>query len=736
LSTNENIIEKLKYIGLDLNNIPDFLTDFEGINYQPVRNYNEKNYKVYKYIDIEDIEIFLTPTNRLNDISIKYSKAIPICAYLNPNNEENIEKHTQFLKMLQKVEIEEIENLEREQEAFREKNPYKVKYRKDYLWQIYYSEATDKYFMLVPMEDEEYEALFYILKKQLSGKNEKIYVPICYSNYSNEYLYFSEIVDIENELWFFTKKWPEIYEVYDKEGNMSLHIVGTIYVHNAISSYYKIDLKSKEEANKFYKLLKAIFVLQTEVLHYYNFNIKLNKKGDITFNEGNREIVYDNLKDYIKEKYLITAEKNVKKAEERMILERDIQELKEVSKKLDQEYIEKEKQISTFLECKKTFVGKIKYFFKYKKKKALINDIEEIQKENRQTIHYCKREDTKELYTVEELLEISKEFIKEEATVKNLNLDYTALKKRIEMMNKKIENAALYIQEIDKHKKSIFEFWKFTNTEGMQQLTEGLETNTKIKKLKKSFNIDTDFEEIAMQIDTTQRSSFSREELDSIFIATTKQVEDLNLILNKQTIPEEHLENLKEELKLQNPSDSFDIFGSIIDSSNQIKTLGNSKHREIERNKFSILRITSKTTIEEYISRVNEILDNLTNILSKTNFNLELPVYAIADTLPEGLSVFHLKPEGLTYGLMQNEINLYKLNLKEITNCIGLTNIIYYDNTNKTLPLGMNLSDGILINTQKLNLTLKGNDSEHIIIDDKKEGSVKNIKVNIFEYEA
>jgi len=42
LDTNENVVDKLKYIGLDLNNIPDFLTTFEALNYQPVRNYSEK----------------------------------------------------------------------------------------------------------------------------------------------------------------------------------------------------------------------------------------------------------------------------------------------------------------------------------------------------------------------------------------------------------------------------------------------------------------------------------------------------------------------------------------------------------------------------------------------------------------------------------------------------------------------------------------------------------------------
>ena len=32
------------------------------------------------------------------------------------------------------------------------------------------------------------------------------------------------------------------------------------------------------------------------------------------------------------------------------------------------EYLAKEKQISTFLECKKSFFGKFKYYFKYSKK--------------------------------------------------------------------------------------------------------------------------------------------------------------------------------------------------------------------------------------------------------------------------------------------------------------------------------------------------------------------------------
>ena len=53
---------------------------------------------MYKYVDINDIEIFLTPTHRLADYTEKYAKALPIGAYLNVDTEEDIERNLLFLK--------------------------------------------------------------------------------------------------------------------------------------------------------------------------------------------------------------------------------------------------------------------------------------------------------------------------------------------------------------------------------------------------------------------------------------------------------------------------------------------------------------------------------------------------------------------------------------------------------------------------------------------------------------
>ena len=69
--TNE-IQEKLKFLKLDLNNVPDVLLEPIDAEMKPARNYEEKKYKVYKYVPVSKIKILLTKANRLNTIQEKY----------------------------------------------------------------------------------------------------------------------------------------------------------------------------------------------------------------------------------------------------------------------------------------------------------------------------------------------------------------------------------------------------------------------------------------------------------------------------------------------------------------------------------------------------------------------------------------------------------------------------------------------------------------------------------------
>lgn len=76
LINNKNIIDKLKYIGLNLEkDIPESINNFKILDYRPSKYNDEHIYKVYKYINVKDIQILLTPTNRLNDITDKYRKS-------------------------------------------------------------------------------------------------------------------------------------------------------------------------------------------------------------------------------------------------------------------------------------------------------------------------------------------------------------------------------------------------------------------------------------------------------------------------------------------------------------------------------------------------------------------------------------------------------------------------------------------------------------------------------------
>ena len=300
----ETIEEKLEYLGLNLEKIPANIKKVESLEFRVPKFYDEKQYRQYRYIPIKDIQILLSPTNRLDPIEEKYKKASPLAEYLDNQKEENLFKHTTFLRMLQQVKIEDIEKIEEEQANLMKKIPFKVKFEGNYLWQIYYSENTDKYFMLVPTEDINYSTFFYLLKKQLEKRRTgKIFVPIRNVGYSKEYLKKSEFEDIVNYLWLFTKDWPLVYEVYDKNEQLSIQIVGETEVYENIKSPYKIKLESKEESNQFYKLIKAMFILQTELPRYFTFKTDIGKTGDIEFYREERKIEYDHIVEWISDEY-------------------------------------------------------------------------------------------------------------------------------------------------------------------------------------------------------------------------------------------------------------------------------------------------------------------------------------------------------------------------------------------------------------------------------------------------
>ena len=765
VENNDTIKEKLEYLGLDLEKIPKSIKQYKPLEFRIPKFYDEEQYKQYRYVNIKDIEILLSPTNRMDEIEDKYKKASPLADYLDSKSEENILKHTTFLKMLNDFSIEEVEKIEEEQEKLSKKIPFKVKYQNNYLWQIYYSQNSDKYFMIVPTEDSDYSTFFYLLKKKLEKKRTgKIFVPIRNVEYTSEFLRKSEFEDIENYLWLFTKDWPLIYEVYDKSDDLSLYIVGETEVYQKIKSLYRVKLETKEETVEFYKLLKVMFILQTELPHYFNFRTNIGKNGEIEFYLEDKKLQYENISEWLNNEFekgqdkLEEAEDLIKNGNERL------KELKTEIAMQEIEYLSKEKQISTFLECKKTFFGKFKYYFKYSKKKNknkirkedeenLKNvEVEDVNNDDMEELPKKRRRIKKDNYNLEELTQLYKIINEKETELKNIVMDINSLKLKSKNMQKKIENASLYIAEIDSHKKSIFEFWKYSNKDEMSSLPEGEEEEVNIvRKITKTFDYEQDFENFGNTMDKLQRKNLSKDETDSVYILTTNLLPIINKIKINDFQPKD-IDNTLKELKKEaieerdlTEKEEFDIFGGIVQDSTKVSKIKNKKHRELPKDRFSILEVNKNTKQIGFKLALENVISNVKTALTKVEIPEDISVYKIIvdDKIDDRkINVFDINPENEISSNIRNEnnkFNFYKINLKEGTNAIGFTNCIFYDNQNKTLPVGQDLSTKILVDISKLELKVKEKKTFKIVEFENKNDDFSKIEIktiNVFEMDA
>ena len=729
--TNIDLAEKLKFLGLDLENIPEYLKDFKPLNFNISRMNNDKDHRVYRYVPIDQIEILLTPCLRTDNINDKYSKAVPLGRFLNPEGEvEDIERYAKFLKILNSFSITEIENLATVQKSLEKTEPFKVKYAKDHFWQIYYSPATEQYFMMVCTKEETYAEFLYLLKKLIEFKSNKrarvsptVFVPINYMNYSEEFLNRDEIANLENYLWLFTKNWPLVFEVYDKKGSMSLQIVGDTYVYNNVKSTYKVKLTDKDSSIKFYKLLKALFILETEVKNYFKFETKIDSKNGLELYYKETRIIYDNLADFIEKEYKIAKDDIFAQDKDCNELDEELEKVKKLVKEKEEEYLEKQKEISTYLEYRKTFFGKVKYFFKSNKK---IKKEKNEEKDQKKTIKKSENInpdilEEKTYYTIEDLVVIRSTKEKLERKYRTIAQDLKAQQLKLENLTSKVKNAELYIAEIDEHKKSIFEFWKFANKDEKLSLEMGNENLNKkeIKPIKKAFDYEMDFDDLGIEVDRLERIKLSKEEMDSIYIAGTELNTVINNLrsgnMNKVKI-ENALDELKEEFnnnRLYIDTETFDIFGNVDVDNRKIKYIGSRSHRENEKSKFRILNINKKIDVFDFTEKLLSIISYIEGAIPKITSKYDMPLYKVAPiteniednsfgifniNVEEALSDFNDSGEGA--------VNLIKLNFKEKMPLLYYSNIIYYDNVNKTLPEGMDISSKVLIDCKKFDFKL------------------------------
>ena len=143
-----------------------------------------------------------------------------------------------------------------------------------------------------------------------------------------------------------------------------MQVVGEAKIYDKMTSKYRIILQDKKEALVFYKLLKALFILSYDLPNEYKFQVKISENGGLSFYFKNKKIEYNELAQFLKEEAISKIKENDKVKNETKEINADIQDLNKKADEQTFEYMRKEREIVNFLECKKTFMGRLKYFFK------------------------------------------------------------------------------------------------------------------------------------------------------------------------------------------------------------------------------------------------------------------------------------------------------------------------------------------------------------------------------------
>ena len=836
----------LEYIGLDLENIPQKLLEAEPIHFSDFSNSNV--YKVYNYVSVHDLEILITPLDRTAEIRERYKTAKPLSAYLQTDDRKSKEIFNDVLDSASVNEIKKLENLQEKLKNI----PYFVKYDKNYLWQIYYSKEDNKYFMLFPANEGETSVLFYIIKKKLEKEDTKIFVPINKLDYKGNLLTSAQINDIENYIWLFTNEWPNIYEVSGKY----LYVTGHTKVKKLFNTYYRNVFDNKNDAEKFYMLLKALFILTTETNYKYNFEPYVNETGNLELeyvdesyknfeknngknrihtelDENNDNIITTrNLADFVDKQVELQKLRKTDLEEEIVRNEEILKELKEYVKKQNDIYVMQEKQIVMFLDCKKSFFKKISYFFKAKKfvmpkldnkiDKKLEDELgensleDELSKKNEINLNGS--------YTIKELVSAFNSANEVEIKARAVRSDLKALKLKKENYARKIENAKKYIDEIESHKKSIFEFWKFSNKDELPALSEG--ESSESNETKNNANLNKDL--LGAKADSLQRQKLSDEEINALYLfyempnafnhisktylkmksdvsekvekdrcsenkkiitneeknedaieeVTEKSTEKNNLLNNNNELlnKNKELKEILENLKNKTSKRSLD---NLINDYTAVKKINSKEHRENERNEIAILRINENTTVEEFEDRINHFKKSLESAYNKIYAITSMPVYIKKSDAQNEFILGDINPENLINenpsknvkeekevnleneseveiatdleriakkedSILRNNVSrekdktdkqgieIVKIDLGNEEHALYLSNIVFFDNQNKTLPIGMDLSSKVVIKLD--NAKKKFREKKEIYLIEKIDDfEVKNRTIKIFE---
>lgn len=441
--TLENVYFKLKTIYSDRK---------YNIKQEAILENNMK--KVYKYIPISKIDVMVTNHSRNDKIKDKLRDAMPIIKYIYSKEFKDFDKVRleYLLKDYDNQKYREIDNL---QKQLLEKEPFKITYEEDIFYEIYYMKEENRYILLICTEDIVFKEIQYILQKKaeyyISRKEEYIYSGIVNLEYSENFLYNEEIEELEDILWYFTKSWPITYELYNNKNEYSIEIVGDFEIYNGLISPYRISLKNKNKAAEYLKLAKALMTLEKDTNKYLKFQTIISEKDGLEFKYNDNNIILKDIPDFLLVNYVKLYEETMIYIDENMAKELKFKRLTEEKLKKEEKLNDLQNYITTFLDSKKTFFGKFRYFLGKDPLKQLEQKEKELEnkkkKENISEKNNISLDDNEE----KKLREIERKEIQELKEKLNLKRDfctieeYIYLYKEYEKQNKKLKS---YLKDI------------------------------------------------------------------------------------------------------------------------------------------------------------------------------------------------------------------------------------------------------------------------------------------------
>ena len=144
---------------------------------------------------------------------------------------------------------------------------------------------------------------------------------------------------------------------------------------------------------------------------------------------------------------------------------------------------------------------------------------------------------------------------------------------------------------------------------------------------------------------------------------------------------------------------------------NKERTIGNKTHREQPRDRVEILGVKKETRGIELKRSLERVIKDIKSAIKKNQLSEDMYVYKASSEELEfnTFEAVSLDSEKELNEFLKEEKNvdnlyLYKIKLPKGTNNIAFTNIIFFDNKNMTLPLGMNLSNKILVDLSEITI--------------------------------